>query len=79
MDSSPFFILLETKSLPLGEAAHAPIPESALTPLPAQAEISPREEELATRKAIASIGRSLASHHFLQNHVNLKDTILQDG
>jgi hypothetical protein len=71
--------LRNKKSLPLGEAAHAPIPELALTPIPSQAEISPREEELAARKAIANAGHGLDSHHFLQDHLDLKDTILQDG
>ena len=58
---------------------HAPILELALTPIPSQAEISPREEELAASKAIANASEGLDSHHFLQDRLDLEDTILQDG
>jgi hypothetical protein len=70
------------KGLPLGEAAHAPALESALTPIPSQAETSPCAEELAASKDIASTasaGEGLDSHHFLQDHLDFADTIPQDG
>jgi hypothetical protein len=67
------------KGLPLGEAAHAPALESDLTPILSQAETSPCAEELAARKDIAGTGEGLGSHHFLQDHLDLVDTIPQDG
>ncbi len=82
MEVSPFCIWLTVsnkKSLPLGEAAHTPELESDLTSIRSQAEISPRAEELAARKDIGRTDKGLDGHHFLQDRLELENTIPQDG
>ena len=79
---SVFGLPWQQKSLPLREAAHTLALESNLTPIPSQAETPLCAEELAASKDIASIasaGEGLDSHHFLQDHLDLEDTISQDG